>query len=79
MTRYYFHVLDGTAITDETGEEFPDIKAAKAEAVKLASGLLADGLGETFWQGHPWQIVVSDSASPERGRIFFSLTLSVDE
>ncbi|MET3972004.1 hypothetical protein ACVWXN_000220 [Bradyrhizobium sp. i1.4.4] len=79
MTRYYFHVLDGTAVADEIGEEFSDIHAAKAEAVKLASGILADGLGETFWQGHPWQIVVRDSASPERGRIFFSLTLSAQE
>ena len=25
MPRYYFHILDGTALTDETGVEFPGI------------------------------------------------------
>jgi len=79
MPRYYFYVLDRNAVTDEDGEEFPDIEAAKVEAIKLASGILAGGLVASLWQGQSWRIVVSDSTSPESGHTFFTLTLSAQE
>jgi hypothetical protein len=49
MPRFYFHVLDGSAIVDETGTEHPSIDAARIEAVKLASGVLREGIADRIW------------------------------
>jgi len=43
MPRYFFHILDGTALTDETGVELADLAAARIEAVKLVAGVLKGG------------------------------------
>jgi len=43
MPRYFFHILDGTALTDETGVELADLAAARIEAVKLVAGVLRGG------------------------------------
>ena len=76
MPRYFFHVHDGQSIFDDTGTELADISAAKAEALRLAGGLLKDGqAGELFWSGTPWRLEVTDSPNPG-GRTFFALQFS---
>jgi hypothetical protein len=79
MPRFYFHVLDGSATTDETGTELPNIDAAKTEAVKLASGILREVVPERIWQGSGWQIVVTDNASAEGGHTVLTLTISAQQ
>ncbi|WP_210352251.1 DUF6894 family protein, partial [Bradyrhizobium rifense] len=71
--------MDGTALIDETGVELPDIAVARSEAIKLAAGVLREGLAGHFWEGHPWQLVVTDSSSPTAGTTYFAFTFSVKE
>jgi hypothetical protein len=79
MHRFYFHVVDGSAIADDTGEELPSIEAAKIEAARLAGAVLSEGIADEVWKGSPWSVVVSDSPSPEGGHTFLTLTLSAQE
>ena len=53
MPRYYFHILDGTALLDETGEELADIEAARKEAVQLIAGVLRGGYCRGFGTALP--------------------------
>jgi hypothetical protein len=79
MPHFYFHVVDGSAIADDTGEELPNIDAAKIEAARLAGAVLSEGIADEIWKGSPWQVVVSDSPWLEGGRTFLTLTLSARE
>jgi hypothetical protein len=42
MPRYFFHTVDGTHDIDHLGHELVDDAAARREAVRYASALLAD-------------------------------------
>jgi hypothetical protein len=63
MPRFYFHILDGSALFDFTGVELPGIDAAMTEAVRFAGAVLRDGIADEIWKGSPWRVVVSDSPS----------------
>src|SRR4051812_21549043 len=67
MARFYFHVLDGSALSDDTGLELPGIDAAKIAAVRLAGAVIRDGIPDEVWKGSPWRVVVSDSPLPTAG------------
>jgi hypothetical protein len=58
MPRYYFHVVDGHNITDNEGTEFPNLRHARAEAIRLAGAILRDE-GDTFWDGTEWHMNVT--------------------
>jgi len=45
MQRYYFHLKDGRLSLDEEGTEFPDIQAARREAIRYSGEVLRDGGG----------------------------------
>ena len=74
MPRYYFHVYDGHAEIDRDGTELPDIKAARAEALRLAGGIIADA-GARADLGEDWRFEVTDAA----GLILFRLDFIVAE
>jgi len=78
MRRFYFHLVDGSAIPDDTGVELPSVEAAKIEAAKFAGAVLSEGIADGIWAGSPWRVVVSDSPLPDRGRTFLTLTLSCE-
>lgn len=42
MPRYYFHLHNDLEALDEEGREFPDLEAARAEAIRGARDLLAE-------------------------------------
>jgi hypothetical protein len=79
MPHFHFHVIDGTALFDESGTELADVGAARVEAVKLAGGMLSAGEAGDIWKGESWQIVVNDKPHPNEGTTFFTLTLSATE
>ncbi|HEX8572295.1 MAG TPA: hypothetical protein VF759_06050 [Allosphingosinicella sp.] len=42
MPRFYFHVCNGNGFTeDQEGRDFPDLEAARAEAVRTAREIMA--------------------------------------
>ena len=47
MKRYFFNIVDGVRIEDEDGQPFPDIDAARSEAVRSAHSIMADEI----WAG----------------------------
>jgi len=60
MPRYYFHVMDGQEFVDLQGTQLRDLAAARKEALRFASGLLADAK-PNFWSGEEWTMRVTDS------------------
>jgi hypothetical protein len=79
VSRYHFHVVDGSAQVDEEGTELADVNAAKAEAVRLAGEVLRDTAHGDIWALEEWKLVVNDSPSPESDRTYFTLTLSATD
>ena len=59
MSRYFFHVQDGTDRPDHDGVELPSDDAARAEAVVTMGEALKD-LDGRFWQSAEWRMVVQD-------------------
>lgn len=51
MTRYYFDLSDGTRERDDTGIEFPDVRAAQREGIQYAGKVLKHDPGR-LEQGH---------------------------
>ncbi|MFF8802025.1 MULTISPECIES: DUF6894 family protein [unclassified Methylobacterium] len=41
MPLYFFDVHDGVEIMDDVGQSFPDIVAAKLEAMRIAAGFVS--------------------------------------
>lgn len=79
MPLYFFHVYDGNSMPDDTGTEFVDVGAAKAEAIRFAGQLLKERrAGKLFCKGTPWRIEVTDGPNPG-GRNFFALRFSVTD
>ena len=60
MPRYYFHVFDSLAMFDEEGTDLPGIRAAQAEALHVAQGLIGV-TGKAEFQ-MDWRIEVVDEA-----------------
>ena len=73
MPRFYFHISHGGTSLDSDGFDFPDLDAAKDEAIRC-SGEMLRGLkhGPEFWSGTPWRLWVTDQPNGE-GRVVFTL------
>ena len=74
MPRYFFHVIDGRAIIDHEGTEFPNLRTARAEAIRLAGAILRDE-GDKFWNGEEWHMNVTDAS----GQSVLKLRFSADD
>ena len=59
MPRYHFNVADGRDYPDLQGTELPDLAAARREALRFTSALLGE-VESRFWDGHDWQMTVTD-------------------
>ncbi len=74
MPRYFFHVIDGRSIIDREGTEFPNLRYARAEAIRLAGAILPDE-GDEFWDGTEWHMNVTDAS----GQSVLKLRFSADD
>ena len=72
MARYYFHIEDGSNISDTLGMELSSLAAAKCEALRYASRVICDD-AERFWDAGEFQMIVAN----ESGLTLFSLALSL--
>lgn len=57
MPRYFFHVRDGVDQPDLTGTELQDDDVARKQA-KIVSARIIHDLGDKFWTGREWQMLV---------------------
>jgi hypothetical protein len=72
MPRYYFNVHDGKVMRDKLGSEFPDLDAARNEAITASAEMLRSLRDPMFWNGADWTMSVTD----ETGEELFSLPFS---
>ena len=68
MPLYHFNIEDGAAYPDVEGTEYPDLEAARTEAVRRSGALLRDN-SRSFWGGNGWKLIVTDAA----GMVMFTL------
>jgi hypothetical protein len=59
MSRYYFDIKDGQDFPDAEGSEWPDLNAARVEAVRYAAEVIKE-MPERFWHCETWLMSVSD-------------------
>ena len=71
MPRFFFNVLDGVSIPDDTGTELSDLYAARLEAVRYSGELLKQH-PDAFWVQSEWRIEVADTL----GLILFAIHIS---
>jgi hypothetical protein len=71
MARYFFHVIDGLALSDDVGSEHGDLASAKCEAVVYAGRLICEDAA-SFWDRGDWQMNVTD----EVGLTLFTLVFA---
>jgi hypothetical protein len=63
MPRYFFHVIDGRAVIDTEGTEYPDLQQARLAAVQTA-GRIIELEGPEAWHNNAWRMSVADEAEP---------------
>lgn len=61
MPRYFFDIKDGQEFLDEDGSEWPDLEAARIEAVRYSAEVLKE-MPERFWNCEEWRMTVSDAS-----------------
>jgi len=57
---------------DDDGSEFPDIHAARKEALRYSTEVLRNEASDSLWDGEPWQLWVTDQPGGG-GNTFFTL------
>lgn len=74
VPRYFFNAYDGSALIDNEGTEFADLKSAKIEAVLRASHLLKDN-AKNIADGEDWHL----EAVNVSGLILFRIDILVTD
>jgi hypothetical protein len=70
VPRYYFHIADGRVIHDNEGTELPDLKSARAEAIRTSGTILSEQ--NSSWTGTAWRMSVAD----EQGTVLLTIDFS---
>jgi hypothetical protein len=60
MPRYFFDIVDGEDLPDLHGSVFPDLAAARVEAIRYSAEVLKE-MPERFWNCEQWTMTVSDA------------------
>ncbi len=74
MSLYFFHVQDGSTTVDAEGVDFPDLDAARREAICTCAEILRD-IPASIWNGGMLRVWVTDQ-SDGQGNTLFSLNVS---
>ncbi|BCA59255.1 DUF6894 family protein [Sphingomonas sp. HMP6] len=59
MPRYFFDISDGSDFRDLEGSEWPDLDAARIEAVRYSAEILRE-MPERVLESRTWKMTVSD-------------------
>ena len=76
MSLFFFHVRDGSTTFDGDGVEFPDVEAARREAI-VACGELLREVPAAIWNGDSVRLWVTDQPDGQ-GNTLYSLNISPD-
>lgn len=57
---FFFDIADGEDLPDLDGSEWPDLAAARMEAVRYSAEVLKE-MPERFWNCEAWKMTVSDA------------------
>jgi len=71
MPRYFFHVIDGAFLVDDTGTDCANMGEVRRQAIETAGQILGD-MGENFAFGTEWQMHVTDHLKQTVFRLRFS-------
>ncbi|HEY8565732.1 MAG TPA: hypothetical protein VIL65_09545 [Beijerinckiaceae bacterium] len=71
MPLYFFHVIDGAFLVDDTGTHCATMEEVRRQAIRTAGEILAD-MGEKFTFGTEWQMHVTDHLKQTVFRLRFS-------
>ena len=74
MPKFFFHMEDHAVMHDHEGIECEDGEAARGEAVRRFSGLIASR-PQDVWDGMRWRMVIAE----ESGRILWTLELHAEK
>ena len=75
MSRFYFHLRSGAeVIADEEGSDWPDVAAARLEAVAAARYILADAI-RSGTETIPEAFVIADSEGRELETVHLAVVL----
>jgi hypothetical protein len=78
MPRYFFHTEDGETILDSQGMELPDLKAARAEAIRTCGEMLCHiPSAIDIDNGYPFRVWVTDQPSGG-GSKMFTITVATE-
>src|SRR5215204_1134941 len=77
MSRYFFHVQDGTNIFDHEGMDLPNMAEVRNEMLLATTELIRSMHAQSeFWSGAPWKLWVTDQPDGE-GNTLLTLEMSV--
>ena len=71
MPRYFFNVVDGKFLVDDTGTECSGMAEMRDQAIRASGAILRD-LGGHFPKGLEWQMHVTDEGKNTVFRLRFS-------
>ena len=72
MPRYFFHVDDGIPDRDQDGQELPDVRAARVEAIRACGEMLREAADR--FSGREWRMEVTDESGAAVITLRFLLT-----
>jgi hypothetical protein len=76
MSRYFFHVQDGSPVLDNEGLELPNLDAAREEAIRSCGELVRE-LPKALKKGDPFRLWVTDEPNG-RGRTIFTVKVAAE-
>ena len=71
MPRYYFHLINGEVLCDETGQDFAGLEAARAGAILGVSELIGEHLAENRLVDLAHRIEIADESGKIVDKIIF--------
>jgi Domain of unknown function (DUF6894) len=74
MSRYFFHMQNGSTTLDAEGVDFPDLDSARREMICTCGEILRD-VPAAIWNGDTLRMWVTDQPEGE-GNTLFGLNIS---
>ena len=71
LPRYYFHLINGEVLCDETGQDFAGLEAARAGAILGVSELIGEHLAENRLVDLAHRIEIADESGKIVDKIIF--------